>query len=188
MSTSYGSANRRLHGMRIVTTDELSPEVLAAIKALLETTFDEPFVEDWNHALGGVHFLVEEAGEPIAHTSVVERTLESNGRVLRTGYVEAVATRPDRQRAGLGTAVIEAATAHIRETFELGALGTGEFAFYERFGWERWRGPTGVRTENGLIRTLDEDGFVMILRTQASPADLDVDSLLTCDWRSGDVW
>lgn len=155
---------------------------------MLETAFDEEFVEDWDHALGGTHFLIEEDGNPVAHASVVERELLAGGRVLRTGYVEAVATRPDRRGRGFGTRVMEAATEHIKSTYELGALGTGEFDFYARFGWERWQGPTAVRTSTGVLRTPDEDGFVMILRTPSTPQDLDLAAVISCEWRSGDVW
>lgn len=48
--------------------------------------------------------------------------------------------------------------------------------------------PTGVRTATGVGLTPDEDGFIMVLRTLATPPDLDLDALLTCDWRPGDVW
>jgi len=74
----------------------------------------------------------------------------------------------------------------IRPEYELGALGTGAFAFYERLGWERWRGPSFVRTPGGLVRTEEDDGFLMILRTTAAP--LDLDAPISCDWRPGDVW
>lgn len=174
--------------MRIVRTDALTQDDLSALKPMLEESYGEPFVEDWDHALGGTHFLIEENGAPVSHAAVVERFLETGGRSLRTGYVEAVATRPDRRRDGLGSRVIEAASEHIRGDFELGALGTGEFDFYARFGWEVWRGPTSVRTSTGQVRTPEEDGYVMILRTLTTPADLDVAMPISCDWRRGDVW
>jgi aminoglycoside 2'-N-acetyltransferase I len=76
----------------------------------------------------------------------------------------------------------------IRARFELGALGTGSHAFYERLGWRTWRGPTSVRTPAGEVRTPDEDGFILVLETPASPADLDLDRPISCDWRPGDAW
>jgi aminoglycoside 2'-N-acetyltransferase I len=59
--------------------------------------------------------------------------------------------------------------------------------FYERLGWERWLGPTSVRTATGTERTPDDDGGIMILRTPASPG-LDLTANIACDWRDGDVW
>lgn len=173
--------------MWIARTDDLSLEVLAAIKQLNEEAHGEPFIEDWEHAVGGTHLFIEEDGEPVSHASVVERTLETAGMSLRTGYVEAVATRPDRQRAGLATRVMQAVTVHIRLSFALGALCTGDNDFYSRFGWEIWRGPTAVRTEGGVVRTEEEDGNVMVLRTARTP-ELNLSATISCEWRPGDVW
>ena len=64
--------------------------------------------------------------------------------------MEAVATEPALQGQGYGTTVVEAVTALIRESFELGALGTGVHHFYERLGWETWTGTAFVRTAEGL--------------------------------------
>ncbi len=173
--------------MRIISTADLSPRELGTLKRMLEDAYNEPFVEDWDHALGGTHFLIEEDGEPVSHASVVERSLVAGGKTLRTGYVEAVATRPDRQSRGLASSVMDAASELVRASFELGGLSTGRIGFYERFGWERWRGPTFVRSETGRLRTAEEDGAVMILRTPTTPA-LDLGDQLSCDWRRGDVW
>jgi len=81
--------------------------------------------------------------------------------------------------------VMRAITAIVRAAYALGALGTGAFGFYERLGWERWRGPSFVRTPEGLVRTEADDGFLMVLQT---PPPLDLDAPISCDWRTGDVW
>ena len=106
--------------------------------------------DDWAHALGGVHFVLELDGRIVTHASIVERVLEVGDRPLRTGYVEAVATALDLQGAGYGTRVMAEATAHIRERFELGALGTGRHSLLRatRVGG-RWSGPAFVRTADG---------------------------------------
>jgi len=176
--------------LRRARTEELSDRARAELRALFEEAWrDEGFPdEDWDHAIGGWHFLLELEGSVRSHVSVVERVLEVAGRPLRTGYVEAVATREADRRRGFATALIRAATAFIDEHHELGALGTGLFDFYERLGWERWRGPLSVRTEAGPVRTPEEDGFVMFRRTPATPSDLDPGAPLSCEWRPGDVW
>ena len=174
--------------MRIARTNELDDRTLRAIRALLDAAFEGRLSdEDWDHALGGVHFVVEDGDEILAHASVVPRSLETSGRIWRTGYVEAVATRPDVQHRGHGTAVMRAAGEHIRQTYELGSLSTGEDDFYERLGWQHWRGDTGVRTRDGLELTPWENGTVMVLLTQAS-ADIDLSATISCEWRPGDVW
>jgi aminoglycoside 2'-N-acetyltransferase I len=106
---------------------------------------------------------------------------------LRTGYVEAVATRPSRQREGLGSRVIREVGELIDRSYRLGALATGAGGFYERLGWVAWEGPTSVRTAAGLVRTSEEDGNVFVRLTPTSP-ELDLSAPISCDWRPGDVW
>jgi aminoglycoside 2'-N-acetyltransferase I len=165
---------------------------IATIRALLLAAFgsdeEEAFTDDdWDHSVGGTHFVLDLDGEIVAHASVVERALHVAGVPLSTGYVEAVATAPDHQGAGLGSLVMTDAAALISDRFELGALGTGRLHFYERLGWQRWQGPTYVRTEDGPLRTPDEDGYILVLPTPSSPA-LDLSAPISCDWRPGDVW
>ena len=188
-SEAPGSERARL---RRVTTDELSPAELGALRAMLVVAFgDEPEArltdDDWTHALGGNHFVLDIDGEVVAHAAVVEREIRVAGRPLRTGYVEAVATAADRQGRGLGTIVMTAVDEHIREIFELGVLGTGSQHFYERLGWRSWRGPSSVRWPDGLRATPDDDGYLMVLETPATPP-LDLDAPIDCDWRPGDSW
>jgi aminoglycoside 2'-N-acetyltransferase I len=143
--------------------------------------------EDWAHALGGTHVLLEEGGEILAHAAVVERTIHVGDRPLRAGYVEAVATRADRRGEGLGRAVMTEAGAIIQERFELGVLGTGVQPFYERLGWRVWRGPSAIRTEGGIVPSPDEDGSLMVLAIPATP-ELDPTATISCEWREGDAW
>jgi aminoglycoside 2'-N-acetyltransferase I len=117
----------------------------------------------------------------------VERELHVAGRPIRTGYVEAVATVPRRQGEGLGTRAMAAVGEIIEADFELGTLGTGSHHFYERLGWETWRGPAFVRTPDGDRRTADDEGFILVLRTVRTPT-LDLSAAISCEWRPGDVW
>jgi aminoglycoside 2'-N-acetyltransferase I len=173
-------------------TDELDPAEAAAIRTMLITAFgDDPEErltdDDWEHALGGSHFVLDIEGKIVAHAAVVEREIRVGGRPLRTGYVEAVATASDRQGRGLGSIVMTAVGEHIREHFQLGVLGTGRQHFYERLGWRSWRGPSSVRWPGGLRTTPNDDGYLMVLDTPATPP-LDLDAPIDCDWRSGDSW
>jgi aminoglycoside 2'-N-acetyltransferase I len=177
--------------IRTLPTADLTPTEMLAIRELLENAFageDETFTAaDWEHTLHGVHAVAEVDGRIVAQAAVVRRLLEADGRLLSTGYVEGVATAPELQGRGYGSAIMHAVDEVIRRGFELGALSTGLHAFYARLGWERWQGQTGVRTQTGLVLTPDDDDGIMILRTPSTPK-LDRAATLTCDWREGDVW
>jgi len=185
-------SNEQVAHVETLGTDELSDHQIASLKQLMLDAFAEDehggFTdEDWQHAVGGTHFVLSLAGEIVSHASVVERELHAAGKPLRTGYVEAVATAPREQGRGYGSTVMRLVNDHVAAHYELGALGTGSQGFYERLGWEIWRGPTYVRTPSGDERTADEDGYILILRTPSTPA-LEMGDPISCEWRPGDVW
>jgi aminoglycoside 2'-N-acetyltransferase I len=178
--------------LRRLPTDALTVAEARSIRNLLAAAFgpeeDERFTDDdWAHALGGMHFVIDRGGQVLAHAAVVERTLHVGASPVRTGYVEAVATAPDSQRTGLGTLVMRDVGAYLADRFEMGALGTGSHGFYERLGWVTWRGPSSVRTPASEQPTPGEDGYIMVLHTPASPP-LDISAPISCEWRPGDVW
>lgn len=186
MQQLAGNRLRRLH------TDQLTAPEVAAIHELMRRAFgsdpEDAFTEeDWQHAVGGLHFVLYVGDQIVSHASVVERELHVAGRPLRTGYVEAVATQPDRQGMGHGSQVVGEVNEYVAANFELGALGTSSQGFYERLGWQVWAGPTFVRTMAGDERTADEDGGILVLLTPATPP-LDLSSAISCEWRPGDVW
>jgi aminoglycoside 2'-N-acetyltransferase I len=178
--------------VRRLSTQELTSVEVWAIRAMLEAAFgpddEERFTEeDWLHSIGGTHVVLEVDGTIVAHASVVERDIRIAGRPLRTGYVEAVATLPVFQGSGHGTAIMREVGDIIHEGFELGVLGTGSHAFYERLGWKTWAGPSSVRAPDGPRPTPDDDGYIMVLPTSSSPP-LDFSAPISCEWRPGDVW
>jgi aminoglycoside 2'-N-acetyltransferase I len=174
---------------RRVRTPDLGVADLAQLLDLFAACWPEGdfSTDDIAHAMGGVHWLAEAGGRVIGHASVVPRRLEADGVPMATGYVEAVATHPDWRNRGVASRLMEAANAHIRETFEVGALSTGLHLVYARVGWERWRGPAFVRTEEGPLRTPEEDDGIMILRTPRTPPLAGTEAL-SCEWRAGDAW
>lgn len=174
--------------LHVTDSGALTPQLRRALRSMLDAAYDGDFSDhDWAHALGGTHVWVEGPAGPISHASVVPRMLTVGGRRCRIGYVEAVATAaPDRGR-GLATAVMRRADDLIREFYELGVLSTGAPEFYERLGWERWRGPSFVMTPAGREPTPADDGGLMVLQADASTA-IDLDGAIVADWREGDVW
>lgn len=169
-------------------TAELNDGDLQAVRALLDAAFDGDVGDaDHEHVLGGMHALVWEARELVAHGSVVMRRLLHGGRALRTGYVEGVAVRPDRRHRGHGAAVMGTLERVIRGAYEVGALGATDAgaAFYLARGWQPWRGTASVLGPGGIERTADDDGCIYVLPVSAVLA---FDGDLACDWRGGDVW
>jgi aminoglycoside 2'-N-acetyltransferase I len=178
--------------VRRATTGDLSTAEINRIRVIMDAAFagdpDERFTDDdWVHATGGVHFILVHDDLIVTHAAVVERPLEIAGRPVQAGYVEAVATAPAYDRQGFGSVVMTDVNAFITATYELGALGTGRFSFYGRLGWERWLGPSAVRLPDGEQATPEDDGYLMVLRTPASPPFALTDRI-SCDQRIGDVW
>jgi aminoglycoside 2'-N-acetyltransferase I len=176
--------------VRSLRTAELTERDLEAMRGLFAAAWpEEEYTDaDWSNLFGGLHVVLELDGRLATHASVVPRELRTGGRALNTGYVEAVATWPGLQRRGFATRVMRVVNEHILDEYELGGLDTSRHGFYRRVGWERWRGPTFVRLGDRERATPEEDGFVMILRTPRTPASLDLDAPISCDWREGDVW
>ncbi len=172
--------------LRTAHTWELSAETLSAAEQLLELVFDESWNEhDWDHALGGIHAMVWEGDQLVAHAAVVQRRLTYAGRALRTGYVEGVGVHPDHRRRGHANTVLTVVEKVIRGAYELGALAASEMAgpIYTARGWQGWQGPSFAYTPNGTLRVDDEDIYVLPVTTE-----LDLHAPLTCDWRNGDFW
>ena len=188
--------------VELVHTGALAPEVLARARALLEAVFDGELTDDdWEHCLGGLHALAwrpdetagdETAGhELVGHAALVQRRLLHQGRVLRAGYVEGVAVRPDLQRRGIGSALMEPLEQVARRAYDVGALAASDAgaALYDARGWLRWQGPTSVLSPCGVQRTPDDDDCVFVLPGPALEGTaLDRTAVLTCDWREGDAW
>jgi aminoglycoside 2'-N-acetyltransferase I len=174
--------------VRTAHTAELDRATLRAARALLDDVFDGELTnQDWEHALGGIHAIVWEDGEPIGHASVVQRRILHGGRALRAGYVEGVGVRKDRRGRGHGAALMDALERVLRGAYELGALAAADGAggFYEARGWKLWQGRSSALTPTGITPTREEDGCIYVLPLTAH---LDLNGELTCDWRGGDVW
>jgi aminoglycoside 2'-N-acetyltransferase I len=173
---------------RLFTTEQAPDGLLSEIRSLLDHAFEDGFSEeDWEHTVGGWHAIVSDGGAVVSHAAVVPRALVAGDRPFRAGYVEGVGTLPSRTGEGLGSLVVGRITSLVRDQFGLGALSTGRHGFYERLGWERWKGQTFALRDGERIRTEEDDDGIMVLRFGPS-RDLDLTMALSCESRSGDVW
>ncbi|CAN5202430.1 N/A [soil metagenome] len=178
--------------LRTAQSDELSAERFDELTRLCEAAFGQPFAGAWEQVGPGLHVLGEMDGRVVAHAMIVDRRIYLGHEAdiaIDVGYVEHVATLPALQGRGHGATVMREIGRIIGEEYALGGLATGSNGFYERLGWETWRGPTSVRMVEGeRVRSADEDGDVMILRTPRSPADLDLHAPIAIDWRASEPW
>lgn len=105
--------------------------------------------------------------------------------MLRTAYVDAVATAPERQGRGYGSRLMQYLAAGITD-YEIACLESDRTGFYQRLGWEEWRGPLAGRDETGLALTPNQRG-VMALRLPLTPT-LDLDRGLSIERQGGRIW
>ena len=94
--------------------------------------------DDWGPAPGGVHALGWGKGRLAGHALVVHRRLLHVERVLRAGYVEAVAVRAGRRGRGYGGAMVDVLERVIRRRYDVGpGSRRGGFATLPARGWNR---------------------------------------------------
>ncbi len=159
-----------------------------ALRALWDRAFDDFTDDDADRAYGGVHVLARDGEQVVAHASAVPRRLRFGTGPWRTvGYVEAVATDPPLQGRGVGRRVMVALQGEIAARWPVAMLSTGSATgFYERLGWERWRGTSFTATAEGVVPDGEEEGL-MVLRLDASVVP-DLTAHVTCEDRPGDAW
>ncbi len=136
---------------------------------------------------GGLHFLAHDKEQVVSHAMVTTRWLQPEGQpLLKTAYVDAVSTLPVYQGHGYGSAVVRHLAGEIDGELVIACLETERMTFYERLGWQSWRGPLAGRSEQGLIPTPEQTG-IMVLRLSQTPA-LDLDLLLTIECQTDRIW
>ena len=175
----------------VLAANDLDSAAREEIIDLCESAYGEDFSRLFEELHDSVHVLArDDRGRLVSHAEWVTRWLQpAEHRVLRTAYVEAVATEPRHQRKGLASTVLRHVNATLRSDpmWELGALCPSVPAFYARHGWELWLGPLGIRRGDGVEPTVAGEQ-VMVLRLPRTPTTLTTTALLTAEWRTGEPW
>jgi aminoglycoside 2'-N-acetyltransferase I len=176
---------RRSLRIERLSTDSLSPAIARAVGDLCDAAYAES-VASYFQAIGpGEHLLGWRDDTLVSHLMWVPRWLRAgDGPLLRTAYVELVATAPAHQRQGYAGSLLEYFPSQVGD-FELAALSPATESLYSRAGWQFWWGPLAVRTDAGLVPTPDEE--VMVLQLPGTPP-LDRKLPLSVEWRAGEVW
>ena len=159
------------------------------LRGLWHRAFGDRFTDDdADHAYGGVHVVARDGGRIVGHASAVPRRIRFGDQPWRpVGYVEAVATAPERQREGIGRRTMQTLHTEISRRWPVAMLSTGRAtAFYESLGWERWRGPSRTATAAGVVPDGEHGGLMVLRIDPAAVPDLAVP--VTCEDRPGDAW
>jgi len=183
---TYSSPMKPVFTIATARTDELSEVERTAIVELCTAAHATEFgplfsflPSDGLHVIGMVDERI------VGHAVVTTRWLQpATLPLLKTAYVDAVATHPDYQGQGIGSAVMRHLASVITE-YDIACLETERVGFYAQLGWEEWRGPLAGRRGDDLIPTPGQTG-IMILRLSRTPP-LDLDNLLTIK-EQGRIW
>lgn len=172
--------------LSVVSSDTLSHEKKEEIIDLCTHAFEGDFRKVMDTFHSATHVLGRIDGCLLTHALWVTRWLQvGDGNLLRTAYVEAVATDKQFRRFEFAQAVMGKIVQEI-EDFELGGLSPFRVSYYECLGWELWQGPLFIRTEQQVERS-PEDEEVMIYRLPKT-AELDLSVSLSAEWREGEQW
>ena len=127
----------------LVIRDE-QPEDVAEIRAVTRAAFETmPYSEQTEAAIVdalrgagalAVSLVAVEDGAVVGHVAFSAVTV--GGKAAPGWYgVGPLSVRPDRQRSGIGSALMRAGIVRLREIGAEGCVLVGEPAFYERFGF-----------------------------------------------------
>jgi aminoglycoside 2'-N-acetyltransferase I len=133
----------------IAATEDLTAAQRSSVIDVCVTAHeDDVFLDLFSHfTSGGRHFLAYRGSELVSHAVVSTRWVQPESqRVLKTAYVDAVATQPMCQGRGFASAIMRRLGAEI-DDYEIACLQTDRPAFYERLGWEVWRGALAGRAK-----------------------------------------
>ena len=143
----------------------------------------EPILETFvnaTHVLGYSNNLL------VCHALWVTRYLQvGTNPIMRTAYVEAVATEARYRQRGFAAAVMKCLVNEVQD-YDLAALSPFCVEYYQRLGWDLWRGPLFIRTKGKRISS-PHDEEVMIFRLPKTPV-LDLNDSLSAEWREGELW
>ena len=177
---------------RTVTSDRTEDLNDATRASIIQVCVDAHQEEDFRNLFsyipsGGWHFLAYDGDQLVSHAVVTTRWLQPEDRpLLRTAYVDAVATLPSHQGRGFGSEVMRHLEREVDREYEIACLETERESFYKRLSWRVWRGPLAGRSENGLMPTPHQTG-IMILRLSRTPA-LDLDKALSIECQPDRIW
>lgn len=165
---------------------DLSEKELTDIIELCSRAFNVDYRNFLNAFIGATHVIGYYKEVMVSHALWITRWLQvGDSPLMRTAYVEGVATDEPYRKRGFASAVMEKLALEIND-FDIAGLCTGSPDFYSRLGWDVWKGPLFSRKDGELIPS-HEGASVMILSLPDTPA-LDLSAPLSVEWREGELW
>jgi aminoglycoside 2'-N-acetyltransferase I len=172
--------------IRVAHYTAISDTLRQNIIALVNRAYEEDLETLFATFAGATHILGYCDDVLVSHALWVTRYLQAGTNpVMRTAYVELVATDPDYRNRGFASSVMKHLIGEVQD-YELAALSPFSVEYYTRLGWELWRSPLFIRTADNLIPSPDDEE-VMIFRLPKTPV-LDLNDPLSAEWREGELW
>jgi aminoglycoside 2'-N-acetyltransferase I len=165
---------------------DLSEKELADIIDLCSRAFHTDYRLFLNTFPDSTHVLGHLENTLVSHALWITRWLQvGDSPLMRTAYIEGVATDESYRKRGFATAVMKKLAEEITN-FEIAGLCTGLPDFYSPLGWEVWKGTLFSRKDDELIPSR-EGASVMVLALPNTP-ELDFTASLSVEWREGELW
>jgi ribosomal protein S18 acetylase RimI-like enzyme len=163
---SEQTVDSRFDGPRPARREERD-ELIAMVNLVFRTLAGrEPTIAtDWAHVYDEANLenvmVVCKQGRLVASTGLWTNEVQLGDARLRVGGINCVGTLPDYRRHGLGSSVVEAAQARMRDLgCHVGLLVTGISSWYRRLGWD----------DAGLVRSyhLNRGNIALLPRLPAA--------------------
>lgn len=117
------------------------PQDVAEVQEVVRAAFDGDQVPELLTALRtsaawlDLSFVAEAEGEVVGHVSYTRAWVDAPDRVVDVLVLSPVSVRPDRQRQGIGSALITGTLETVRERDEPLVFLEGDPAYYSRLGF-----------------------------------------------------
>ncbi len=172
--------------IRVLHSSSLSESLRRAIVELCNRAYESDMEPILDTFVDATHLVGFYKNTLVCHALWVTRHVQpGTNPIMRTAYVEAVATDVEYRKRGFASAIMQHLIGEIQD-YDLAALSPANLTFYERLGWELWHGPLFIRKNDDLIPSVDDEE-VMIFRLPKTPP-LDLHGTLSAEWREGELW